>query len=163
MKSETFRIEAMPADVVERLRETRVDDVGNALVSRKDGGRHQCRCCLRLTDPWEGYFAVSYAPMPGGHPFVERGPVYIHERRCERYREVEEYPAEMPRTEIVFRAYGETNEIEDARLVAGTPAEEVICELFANPRIQHIHARNAAYGCFMFKIMPARRGADAGA
>jgi hypothetical protein len=163
MKSETFRIEAMPADVVKRLRETRVDDVGNALVTRKDGGRHQCRCCLRLTDAWEGYLAVSYAPMPGSHPFVERGPVYIHERQCDRYREVDGYPAEMPRTEIVLRAYGETNEIEDARMVAGTPVENAIRELLANPSILYIHARNAAYGCFMFRIMPARRAADAGA
>ena len=163
MKINGFRIEAMPADVAARLREMRVDDAGNALVTRKDGGRHQCRCCLRLTDAWEGYFAVSYAPMPGSHPFVERGPVYIHERRCERYPESETYPTEMPRTEIVLRAYGATNEIEDARLVIGAPVEEVIGELFANPRTQHIHARNGSYGCFMFKIVPARRGADAGA
>lgn len=163
MKNVAFRIEAMDPQVVERLRETRVDDLGNALVRRKDGGRHQCRYCLRLTDPWEEYLAISYAPMPGSHPFVERGPVYVHDRACERYGEVDAYPAEMPRTEIVLRAYGDTNEIEDARLVTGVPPEDVIRELFANPRIRHIHARNGAYGCFMFEILPSRGGASTGA
>lgn len=155
MKRDGFRIEAMPADVAERLRAARVDDMGNALVTRKDGERHQCRCCLELTDAWEGYLAVSYAPMPGTHPFVERGPVYIHERRCDRYREPGTYPPGMPRTGIVLRAYGETDEIEDARLVADAPVEDVIRALFADPRVRYVHARNGAYGCFMFEIRPA--------
>lgn len=157
VENDTFRVEAIPADEVDRLRERRTDDVGNALVVRRDAARHQCRSCLRLTEPWEGYLAVSYAPMPGSHPFVERGPVYVHERRCEPYRDVERYPAEFPREAVVLRAYGETDEIEDARLVLDTPVEEVIRQLFANPDVRYLHARNAAYGCFMFRILPARR------
>ena len=29
---------------------------------------------------------------------------------------------------------------------------EVIAELLANERVAYLHARNSAYGCFMFRI-----------
>jgi hypothetical protein len=152
MSSETFKIVPMPADVVRALRETRVDAVGNILTVRKDGGRHQCRSCLRLTEPREGYLAVSYAPMAGSQPFAERGPVYIHQRECEPYADISRYPEELPRHAVVLRAYGETEEIEDARFVGDATPEEVIRDLFTNPAITFLHARNATYGCYMFKL-----------
>ena len=147
-----FRIEAIPAEVVRRLREKGTDDSGNPLRVRHDEARHQCRSCLTLTEPWEGYVALSYAPMEGSHPFVERGPVYIHERPCEPYRDVTCYPEAFPRSAVVLRAYGATNEIEDARFVGDTPVEEVIRDLFADPAVRYLHARNSTYGCFMFRV-----------
>lgn len=157
MKSNAFVITPIPPDVTRALRERMADDAGNPLVPRRDDARHQCRSCLRLTEPGEPYLAVSYAPMAGKHPFVERGPIYIHERACEPYSDASRYPAEFPRKAVVLRAYGETNEIEDARFVGETAVEDAVGELLANPAIRYVHARNATYGCFMFKI---ERGGD---
>ena len=152
MTSTLFRIEPLPADVVRELRARRMDDMANPLVARRDSEPHQCRYCLRVTEPWEPYLAVSYAPMPGSHPFVERGPIYIHERDCGRYAEQHAYPNEFPKSAVVLRAYGETDEIRDARYVGDRPVEAVIAEMFADPGIRYMHARNLTYGCFMFRI-----------
>ena len=152
MKTDGFEVVTIPAEVARGLRMRMTDDVGNPLAVRKDSGRHQCRSCLKLTEPWEGYLAASYATMEGSHPFVERGPIYIHERQCQPYEDRLRYPDEFPRSAVVLRGYGDANEIEDARFVGKSAVEDVIRGLFENPAIRYLHARNATYGCFMFKI-----------
>jgi hypothetical protein len=152
MEDARFAILPIPSDVVDTLRARLTDDAGNVLTPRSDGDRHQCRSCLTLTEPGEPYYAVSYAPMAGSHPFVERGPVYIHARACEPYREPARYPGEFPRSAVVLRAYNAAGEIEDARFVGQAEPEHVIEELFRNDAIRYLHARNSAYGCFMFRV-----------
>jgi hypothetical protein len=163
MKNAEFRVVPLPEDIARTLREQRRDDAGNPLTPRTDASRHQCRSCLRLTNPWEPYLAVSYAPMSGTLAFAERGPIYIHERPCEWYAKAAEYPEEFPREAVVLRSYGATEEIEGARYVGARPVEEVIGELFANPQVRYVHARNATYGCFMFKLERDESSTGAGA
>jgi uncharacterized protein DUF1203 len=152
MSESDFLIVPMDSKVADDLRQALTDEMGNALTERRDDERHQCRCCLRLTLPGEPYLAVSYAPMRGRHAFVERGPVYIHARACEPYADTRRYPEEFPRQAVVLRAYNDRNEIEDARFVGRSGPEAVIRELFANPAVRRLHARNSTYGCFMFGV-----------
>lgn len=150
--SNGFRIRPLPAEVAERVRRTMTDDLGNRLCERRDEARHQCRSCLRLTEPDEPYLALSYRPFPSPQPFAECGPVYLHLRACQPYSRPAEWPAEFPREQVVLRAYGENHEICDARYVGRRPAEDVLRELLADPGTAYVHARNSSYGCFMFRI-----------
>lgn len=152
MKSDAFVVTALPPDLVERIRRTRVDDFGNRLHVRKDESRHQCRSCLALTEPGEGFLALSHRPFAEAQPFAEVGPIYLHERACEPYAASGAWPAEFPRSEVVLRAYGENGEIADARYVGKRSVEEAVAELLASPRVAYLHARNSAYGCFMFRV-----------
>jgi len=150
--SNGFRITPLPAEVADHVRRTMTDEFGNRLSERRDEDRHQCRSCLRLTEPNEPYVGLSYRPFPGPQPFAESGPVYLHLRPCQPYEQAGEWPAEFPREQVVLRAYGENHEISDARYVGRRPAEDVIAELLADPRNAYVHARNSTYGCLMFRI-----------
>jgi len=149
---QSFRIVPMPAEVAEQARRTMTDAFGNELSARRDDARHQCRSCLRLTEPHEPYVALSYRPFQAPAAFAECGPVYLHLRACEPYGRTSEWPDEFPREQVVLRAYGADDEIADARFVGRRPLEDVLGELLAEDRNAYVHARNSTYGCFMFRV-----------
>jgi hypothetical protein len=148
----TFRISALPHDVVSRARREMKDELGHALTVRRDSSRHQCRACLRLTEPEEGFILLSHSPFGSDQPYAEVGPIFIHEKECRPYEKADAYPEEFPRNAVVLRAYNGRDEIEDAAFVGSRPAEDVIAALLENPRVAYLHARNSTYGCFMFRI-----------
>jgi hypothetical protein len=136
------------------------DDFGHALSVRRDSSRHQCRACLHLTEPEEGFILLSYSPFASDQPYAEVGPIFIHERECRPYEDTRVYPAEFPREAVVLRAYDDREEIEDAEYVGNWPVDHAIARLFESPRVSYLHARNSTYGCFMFRI---DRAGDPGA
>jgi hypothetical protein len=152
MKTNTFHVIPLPASFVADLRSSMRDENGNALSIRYDDAPHQCRSCLQLTAPGEGYIALSYTPFDRPHPFAETGPIYIHERECTPFRREGVYPDEFPRTHVVLRAYNDRDEIEGATYVGDRSVEDVIASMFENDRIAYMHARNSTYGCFMFRV-----------
>lgn len=158
MKS-SFRVSALRPEFVEQVRTTRRDSFGNHLEERRDQERHQCRSCLRLTEPGEAYLALSYRPFDRAQPFAECGPIYVHASACPPYAKVATYPAELPREDVVLRSYGPDDEIVDARFVGRRGVERVIRELLRDRRTAYLHARNATFGCFMFRV--DRAGEDA--
>ncbi len=95
---------------------------------------------------------LSYSPFESDTPYSEVGPIFIHERECTPHLADQGYPDELPRSEVVLRAYNEDAEIEDAELVGGRVVEEVISNLLDDSRVCLIHARNSTYGCYMFRI-----------
>ncbi len=152
MKENTFRVSPLREEFVREIRASRKDRRGHEVSVRSDSGRHQCRACLRLTEPGERHLLLSYTPFESDQPYSETGPIFVHERECEPYRASAAYPAEFPHHDIALRAYTATDEIADARLVGLDRVEDVIGDLFANDRASYIHARNGGYGCFMFRI-----------
>jgi hypothetical protein len=148
----TFRISPLSHDFTSRIRREMKDDFGHALSVRRDSSRHQCRACLNLTEPEEGFILLSYSPFKSDQPYAEVGPIFIHEKECRRYSQTHEYPAEFPREAVVLRAYNERDEIEDAGFVGNRPVEQAIARLLENPRVSYLHARNSTYGCFIFRI-----------
>ncbi len=149
---QAFRIVPLAAGLADQARRARVDAFGHALAERRDAERHQCRSCLRLTEPFEAYLALLHRPFERPQAFAESGPVYLHARACEPYAQAGEWPAEFPREQVVLRAYGADDEIADARFVGRRPVEQVVAELLAEPRTAYLHARNSTYGCYMFRV-----------
>ena len=152
MEENAFRIRALPPEFAAEIRSSRKDRRGHAVSVRSDAGRHQCRACLRLTEPGERHLLLSYTPFASDHPYAETGPIFIHERECGPYDDGTGYPPEFPRHDVVLRAYNAAEEIEGARLVGPRRVEDVVSELFASDRVTLIHARNSEYGCYMFRI-----------
>ena len=149
---DTFRISPLSPDFASRIRREMKDAFGHALSVRCDSSPHQCRACLRLTEPGEGCILLSYSPFTSDQPYAEVGPIFIHERECRPYEDTREYPPEFPREAVVLRAYDERDEIEDAEYVGNRPVDQAIAYLFGNARVSYLHARNSTYGCFMFRI-----------
>lgn len=147
-----YTVTALSPEIAAEARRTMTDSRGHRLHVRHDAERHQCRVCLQLTEPGEGYVALSYSPFPVSQPYAESGPIFIHERACTPYADRETYPPEFPRKDVVLRAYGTNDEIVDAAYVGNRGPEEALADLFANPEVAYVHARNSTYGCFMFRV-----------
>lgn len=118
----------------------------------RDGKPHQCRVCLDLSHPDESVLLVAHRPFASVQPYAEMGPIFVHQRECHPYPEVDAWPARFPRTAVVLRGYSAEDRIVAAETVGERPAEQVVREMFANPAVCYLHARNRDYGCFMFRI-----------
>jgi hypothetical protein len=152
MTDSTYRIIPLAYDIATAARASRVDEFGNQLSVLRDSNPHQCRVCLKLSKPDEGVILIAHRPFASKQPYAETGPVFIHERECTPYTDVRNYPVEFPHHDVVLRAYDEGDRIVDAEVVGERQVERVIADLFENQAITYMHARNLAYGCFMFRI-----------
>jgi hypothetical protein len=149
MNENRFRFVAIPTEFAAAVR---AGGRGRTVVPVRDGARHQCRHCLTLSTPEETVLLASYSPFSADQPYAERGPVFVHQRDCGRYSREEEYPSEFPRRTAVLRAYDPEERQVASEVVGDRPVAEVIGRLLSDPRISHLHARNVAEGCFMFRI-----------
>ncbi|HWC65238.1 MAG TPA: DUF1203 domain-containing protein [Thermoanaerobaculia bacterium] len=142
-----YRIAAIPTAFAGRVRAGSVPS-----LRRVDPDPHQCRHCLTLSAPGEAVLLVSYPPFATEQPYAERGPIFVHERECPRWREEEGYPPQFPKRRAVLRAYDRDEAQIESRVVGDAGVDEVLADLFTDPRTAFVHARNVAEGCFMFRI-----------
>lgn len=163
--TKTFVVRPIDADVVAQLRER--DDAGRVptLVVDGDGGS-PLRCCLRASRPGEELLLASYAPLRrwaaarGVDPaaYDEVGPVFLHPVPCAGPAD-DGYPEELRGLPRVFRAYDGNGRIVDGRLAQpDDDPESVIAELLADERVEVVHARALAFGCYTFAIDRPQRG-----
>jgi hypothetical protein len=150
-----FRVFPIPNSVAIRIRETRLDDFGHHLsvsvATERDTG--PCRSCLTVFVPGEGRILFSYAPNQYDHPYNEIGPIYVHEKECQPYRDNDAFPLELrTRQPITLRCYASDGMMIDGVLVEQRPVEGVIEKLFENPRIKYLQARTASVGCYIARI-----------
>jgi len=166
----TWQVRPIPAEVLRELRTT--DDAGNPPRLVTDvGGGSPLRCCLAQSRPGERIALVSYAPLrrwardtgadPG--PYDEIGPVFIHPGDCGGPAD-DGFPVAYlgaARVRRVFRAYAADGTILGGRLAEPEDlrdrpaAEQVLTEMFADPRVAVIHARALEFGCFTFEVRRA--------
>jgi Protein of unknown function (DUF1203) len=151
-----FRIQPIPADLLDRIRAAGHDDLGNPLVpTTDDAGGSPLRCCLRPAAPGDRLCLIAYRPFTRPGPYAETGPVFIHADPCAGYADTGAYPPgyrDWPT--MVFRPYRYDGVIayDAIQMGKGASAEEVIAGVFADPAIEFIHTRNLYAGCYMFCI-----------
>src|SRR5262249_39464251 len=134
------------------------DAAGRPVVPWRDGERHQCRACLELSKEDETVLLASHTPFKTLQPYAETGPVFVHEGACTYSQADRSWPRELPRPPLlrprspILRAYSAKDQIVDAELVGERRVEDVVEALLSREDVAYLHARNAAYGCFMFRV-----------
>ncbi|MGZ4595839.1 MAG: DUF1203 domain-containing protein [Actinomycetes bacterium] len=151
-----FRIDPIPAELLEEVRARGVDVAGNPVeyVDAADGGGEPLRCCLRDALPGERLMLFGYEPpMPAPSPYREVGAVLVHAQPCAGPQSRTHYPPDWRGRPQVLRAYDRRGWIHEAtRTHDGTDPEIAIADLLADPDVVQIHSRNIAWGCYMFTI-----------
>jgi len=153
----SFRVHALPADVLARIRSTRRDASGTPVENLRAEGREPLRCCLRYALPGEAILLFGYEPPIGRSPYREIGAVFAHAEACARPA-TEGYPEEWRGKSQVLRSYDARGWIRDAVVHDGTDPEREIARLLADAEAIQLHSRNVEYGCFMFVITRAESG-----
>jgi hypothetical protein len=145
-----FRIHALPADVLARVRSM---PAGPSLIRLRAEGDEPLRCCLRNARGGESLLLFNYEPPIGEHsPYRELGAVFAHAERCDGPPPPDAYPPAWRGRRQVLRAYDRRGWIRDAVVHDGARPEEEIARLLDDPEVVQLHSRNVAYGCFMFAI-----------
>jgi Protein of unknown function (DUF1203) len=151
-----YAIRALPAEVVDAVRSTRLDASGSPAEHLEAGGGEPLRCCLRDATPGEPLLLFGYRPPTGDGPYREVGPVFAHAEPCAGY-DGHGYPGDWLRRPQVLRAYDIRGWIHPAtRVHDGSDPEAAIAAVLDEPGVVEVHSRNIAYGCFMFAVTPLR-------
>jgi hypothetical protein len=151
-----YRVDAIPAAQLDRIRRTGADEAGNAFAPfTADEPGAPLRCCLREARAGERIALIAFRPAGGTGPYAEIGPVFVHADECPGYADPQALPIEFRHRRQVLRSYNCAGRIEDAVLVDGEAAEDGLAELFANPDVTVVHARNVLFGCYLYAIRPA--------
>ncbi len=155
----SFRIAALPADDLERLRAAGEDDFGNPVepFTAASGGM-PLRCCLRDAAPGEQVALIAYRPSRVPGPYAEVGPVFVHAQACPGYADGDRYPEGYRGRSQLLRAYDERGRQVENVVVDGSAAERAITDLLGRPGVAFLHSRNLLAGCYMFAVHPAATG-----
>jgi hypothetical protein len=150
----TFRVDAIPAVELDRIRAAGVDDFGNPLEPRvvRQAGGTPLRCCLREADAGERVVLIAYRPSEVGGPYAEVGPVFVHAEHCDGYAETGRYPQGFRHRQQLLRAYDARGRQVENVIVDGVRAEYAITDLLGRPDVAFVHSRNVLAGCYMFAI-----------
>jgi hypothetical protein len=152
MQKTNFRVVPLETGVAFAAREAAANGAADHRIVTVDSPTgYPCRHCLRWASPGERVILFPFAAIPAGHPYSEMGPIFVHERACDRYGTWHEFPSDF-RHGGVFRAYNSAHEIIDAELVNGSEPELVIEKLLGNPDTAFVHARSVTHGCYTFRI-----------
>lgn len=152
----TIRFEAMPTADAEAIWNGGTDAYGflpQTMIS--DGPGHPCRHCLGNIDAGETVLLFAYRPFAELQPFAETGPIFLHGRRCERYKAEEVQPPVLESSrDYILRGYN-----ADDRIVYGTGAvtlkEDVRSyadNLLTRDDIAYVHVRSARNNCYQCRI-----------
>jgi hypothetical protein len=150
-----FRVAALPADELERIRARGVDDFGNVLEPVPvTGPGTPLRCCLREAEPGERVVLIAWRPAPVSGPYAEVGPVFVHAEACPGYAEEDRYPEGFRSRQQLLRAYDTLGRQVENVIVDGPAAERGITGLLGRPDVAYLHSRNVLAGCYMFAVHP---------
>ena len=147
-------VRGIPSDEVDRLRRGAPDANGQPALTRvAEGVANPCRHCLGLIAEGEEKLVLAYRPFDAVHPYAEIGPIFLHERPCERYRS-NALPAWFDFLDpAIIRGYGEDDWIryDTGKVVAGPTLDGACREILADDTIAYVHIRSK-YNCFQCRV-----------
>ena len=106
---------------------------------------------LRDAQPGETLLLVNYEHQPANTPYRSSHAVYVREGATETWSG-DHLPEVMRKRLLSLRAFSDDGSIVDADVVEGREAEPVIERLFADHRLDYIHAHYARPGCYAARI-----------
>lgn len=112
-----------------------------------------CRATLEDASEGETLILVNHVSHDVAGPFRSSFAIYVRESAEQPVVFHDALPPVFATRTLTLRAIDGDGMVTDAVLVPGAEADLAIRRLFANPRIDQIHAHYAAPGCFAAKIV----------
>ena len=162
-----LQIVPLPSAVAENVRAT-MKSTGYGFPAHRQApsqGRAPCRHCLQLIRPqdeqlilftYDAFYGQGVPPLPG--------PVYIHAETCRPFGGEGKLPEAFRGQPLTLEAFGENRQrLREQRideLVDGNDGDQVLQELFREPRVQYVHVRSTPAGCYLFRVERAPAGGE---
>jgi len=116
-----------------------------------DGAGFPERIELRDAKPGETLLLVNFEHQPADTPYRSSHAVYVREGATEPWSG-DHLPQVMRKRLLSLRAFSADGTMIDADVIEGTEADPVIERLFADGRVDYIHAHYAKPGCYAARI-----------
>ena len=151
---EPIRIVAMPSEVAEAVRATRLAPIyGHPAHVEVATDLAPCRHCLHLTAPGKDQRVLfTYDRFAGVESLPQPGPVFIHAEACQRYAESGGIPDELRASPRTLEAFARGRHLLDQQYVTDGRMEEVIEQMFARAEVDYIHVSSTIAGCYTFRV-----------
>ncbi len=153
-----FTIVPLSAGFAKQIRDSRVDEFGGAVVEQVATGAGPCRVSLQPFEKGvDTRLLFRHSPFDTDNAFNQPGPVFIHAKEVEAYRDVHRFPpaikADKKNFPLTLIGYNSQQQMIFTRLVGDDDVDQLITEIFwDHPGIDYLHARNAEAGCYICKI-----------
>ena len=107
---------------------------------------------MRDADPGEFLLLLNHVSVEQDTPYKASHAIFIREGAEHTYRGENEIPEVMFRRLLSLRAFDAEGMMIDASIAKGLEIEPAIKRFFEIPIVSHIHAHNAARGCYSGRI-----------
>lgn len=149
-----LQVKGIPTDQVEHIRSGGPDAHGQrTLVRVAEGVANPCRHCLGLIAEGDRKLIFAYRPFANPQPYAEIGPIFLHERACERY-ESDSLPSWFAFLDpAIIRGYDSEDWIlyETGQVASGAELDGVCRDILENPKVSYVHIRSK-YNCFQCRV-----------
>ncbi|HVM97172.1 MAG TPA: DUF1203 domain-containing protein [Candidatus Acidoferrales bacterium] len=149
-----LHVRGIPTEQAQRIRSGGPDANGQpALVRVAEGLANPCRHCLQLITEGDGKLVFAYRPFDDLQPYAETGPIFLHQKPCERYESQALPPWFVFLEPAIIRGYGEDHWIryDTGNVVAGSELETSCRTILRDPTIAYVHIRSK-YNCFQCRV-----------
>jgi hypothetical protein len=149
-----YRIVAIPEATAGAVRATLTSPrYGHPAHVEEATGYGPCRLCLqffavgeerRILFTYDPFGDTGQPPLPG--------PVYIHERGCQRYPEGGGVPVHLLEHPLTLAAYGPDRRVVEEVRLSGGRIEPALQRVLASSEVEQVHVRDTEAGCFDLRI-----------
>lgn len=148
-----FRIEGVSAAISEEVRRTGASpDFGHPVVSETATGTGPCRSCLKLFEVGgEDRLLFTYRPDSGQATVGAPGPVYIHQRECERW-EADHLPEDLLGLELLAEGRRRDGTVVVSRATAGVDAPGIVEAILDQETVDFVFLRHGDAGCHIARV-----------
>lgn len=150
-----LRMIAISSEMADEVRRTQASPgYGHPVTAKVAAGLGPCRHCLqpfeigkdvRLLFTLDPFVGVASIPQPG--------PVFLHERSCERHAEDSGYPEGLLQLGALLDGYGSDQMILRREIVAkDISPEPMMAEMLHDPLVQFLMVRDPNAGCYRMRV-----------
>ena len=153
-----FKIVPISEEYAGKIRENNKDDFGHEVVEQVATGRGPCRVSLKPFIPGQDIrLLLSHSPFIINNAFNQPGPVFIHKKKVEAYKDIHRFPPEIKADKKHFHltliGYNTNQQMIYTRLVGDDDIDILIPRIFErHPEVEYLHARSAEACCYICKI-----------
>jgi hypothetical protein len=146
-----YRVIALDPKTAHEVRATLVaPEYGHPAHIEIAAGYGPCRLCLdTFKEGEERRILFTHDPFADREPYPLPGPVFIHERECERFPETDPFPARLRFIPLTFNAYGRGRNLLAQHRIEDGAVEDAVKVLFLDSGVDYVHVRNTEAGCYI--------------
>ena len=153
-----FKIVPLSEEYASKIREANKDDFGHEVIEQVATGLGPCRVSLKpFVKGQDIRLLISHSPFVIDNAYNQPGPIFIHKKVVEAYKDIYRFPPEIKANKVSFPlsliGYSREQKMIFTKLVGDNDVDVLIPEIFEkHSEIEYLHARNAEAGCFICKI-----------